>query len=99
MISRFISFLAFSAFTLAACATPELATNAPLAAWARGYGYQAYTVNGQYLYCDSGTGNGANCITEDAMASLKNNQKEPEFSMRGWLNMLGPSEIGSPLGR
>jgi hypothetical protein len=99
MTTRFNSFLAFSAFTLAACATPQVATNAPLDAWARGYGYLPYTLNGQYLYCDSRTSNGANCITEDAMASLKNNQREPEFSMRGWLNMLGPSESGSPLNR
>jgi hypothetical protein len=33
------------------------------------------------------------------MAWLKDNQKEPQFSMRGWLSMLGPSAIGSPLGR
>ncbi|MGO9935673.1 MAG: hypothetical protein ACLPV8_28225 [Steroidobacteraceae bacterium] len=98
MNTRFICFLAFSAFTLAACATSSVATNAPLAAWARGYGYQPYTLNGQYVYCP-GTGNGANCITEDAMAWLRNNQREPEFSMRGWLSMLGPSGIGSPLGR
>ncbi len=99
MVSRFISFLAFSAFILAACATPKLATNAPLAAWARGYGYQVYTVNGQYVYCDSGTAKGAHCITEDAMASLKDNQMEPPFSMRGWLSTLGTSEIGNPLAR
>jgi len=99
MITRFICFLAFSAFTLVACSTPRVATNAPLAAWARSYGYQPYTLNGQYVYCDSETAKGANCITEDAMAQLKDNQMEPQFSMRGWLSTLGPSEIGNPLGR
>jgi hypothetical protein len=99
MITRFICFLSFSAFTLAACATPRVTTNAPLTAWARNYGYQPYTLNGHYVYCDSGTSNGANCITEDAMDSLKNNQIEPPFSMRGWLSTLGPSAIGSSLGR
>jgi hypothetical protein len=99
MTTRSIYFLTFSAFTLAACVTPKVATNAPLAAWARGYGYQPYTVNGQNMYCDSGAGNRANCITEDRMAWLKNNEMEPQFSMRGWLNMLGPSGIGGPLGR
>ena len=99
MITRFVRLLAFSAFTLAACATPRVATNAPLAAWARGYGYQPYTLNGKYVYCDSTTAKGANCITEDAMARLKDNQMEPQFSMRGWLSTLGPSEIGNPLGR
>jgi hypothetical protein len=94
-----IAVLAFSTFMLAACETPRVATNAPLAAWARGYGYQPYTLNGQYVYCDTGTGNGANCISQYAMASLKNSQREPEFSMRGWLSMLGPSGIGSPLSR
>jgi len=99
MITRFICFLAFSAFTLAACATPKVATDAPLAAWARGYGYQPYTLNSQYVYCDSETSKDAHCITEDAIASLKDNQMEPPFSMRGWLSTLGPSEPGSPLGR
>lgn len=99
MIVRFFCYLIFSAFTLAACATPRVATNAPLAAWARNYGYQPYALNGQFVYCDSGTGNGANCITEDAMAWLENNQMEPQFSMRGWLSMLGHSGIGSPLSR
>ena len=99
MNTRFNCFLAFSAFTLAACATPGVATNSPLAAWARGYGYQPYTSNGQVVYCDSGTSSGASCITEDAMAWLKNNQMEPQFSMRGWLSMLGPSGISSPVSR
>lgn len=99
MITRFICVLTVSAFTLAACATPRVAANTPLAAWARNYGYQPYAMNGQYVYCDAGTGNGANCITEDTMAWLKDNQREPQFSMRGWLSMLGPSDIGSPLGR
>ncbi len=99
MISRFICFLAFSALVLTACATPRVPTDAPLTAWARNYGYQPYVLNGQYVYCDAGTSKGANCITEDAMASLKNNQMEPPFSMRGWLSMLGPTAIGSPLGR
>jgi hypothetical protein len=94
MNTRFICILAFSAFTLAACATPRVATNAPLAAWARGYGYQPYFLNGQYVYCDSGTGKDANCIPEDAMAWLMNNQREPQFSMRGWLSTLGPSGFG-----
>jgi hypothetical protein len=98
-ITRFICMLACSAFTLAACATPKVATNAPLAAWARNYGYQPYALNGHYVYCDSATGKGTTCITEDEMAWLKDNQKEPQFSMRGWLSMLGPSAIGSPLGR
>jgi hypothetical protein len=99
MMTRFICFLAFSAFTLAACATPRATTNTALAAWARDYGYQPYTLNGQYVYCDSGTAKGAHCITEDAIASLKDNQMEPPFSMRGWLSTLGTSEIGNPLGR
>ena len=38
-------------------------------------------------------------LTEDAMARLKDKQMEPQFSMRGWLSTLGPSEIGNPLGR
>jgi len=96
---RFICFLAFNAFTLAACTTPRVATDAPLTAWARNYGYQPVTVNGQYLYCDSATAKGANCITADAMAQLKDNQMEPQFSMRGWLSTLGPSGISSPVGR
>jgi hypothetical protein len=99
MITRIICFLAFNAFTLAACATPKVTADAPLAAWARNYGYQPYTLNGQHVYCDSGTAKGANCITEDAMAWLKDNQMEPQFSMRGWLSTLGPSGISSPLGR
>jgi hypothetical protein len=99
MIIRFLCPLVFSAFTLAACATPRVATNAPLAAWARNFGYHPYALNGQYVYCDSGSGNGANCITEDRMAWLKNNQMEPQFSMSGWLSMLGPSGIGSPISR
>jgi hypothetical protein len=99
MMIRFLCYLIFSTFTLAACATPKVSTNAPLTAWARNYGYHPYALNGQFVYCDSGTGNGANCITKDAMAWLKNNQMEPEFSMRGWLSTLGPSGIGSPLSR
>jgi hypothetical protein len=94
MTIRFICFLAFNALALTACVTPGIPTDAPLTAWARGYGYQPYTLNGQHMYCDSGTSNGANCITEDAMASLKNNQMEPPFSMRGWLSTLGPTVIG-----
>jgi hypothetical protein len=99
MIVRFICLLAFNAFALTACATYGVPADAPLTAWARNYGYQPYILNRQYVYCDSGTSNGANCITEDAMASLKNNQMEPPFSMRGWLSTLGPTTIGSPLGR
>jgi hypothetical protein len=99
MITRFICFLAFNAFTLAACATPTVAKDAPLTAWARNYGYQPYTVDGQSVYCDSGTAKGANCITENAMAWLKDNQMEPQFSMRGWLSTLGPSRISSRFDR
>ena len=98
-MTRLVGLLAFSTFTLAACATPKVATDAPLTAWARNYGYQPYIINGQSVYCDSGTAKGANCITENEMARLKDNQMEPPFSMRGWLSTLGPSGIGSPLGR
>jgi hypothetical protein len=93
---RIICILAFNAFTLAACSTQKVATDAPLTAWARNYGYQPYTLNGQYVYCDSGTPKGANCITVETMAGLKDNQMEPQFSMRGWLSTLGPSGISSP---
>lgn len=99
MNTRRICFLAFSALALTACATPRVTTDAALTAWARNYGYQPYALNGHYVYCDSGAANRTNCITEDAVARLKDNQKEPEFSLRGWLNTLGPSEIGSPPGR
>jgi hypothetical protein len=99
MITRFTCFLAFVAFTLAACATPREAKDAPLTAWARNYGYQPYTVNGQSVYCDSGTAKGANCITGNAMAWLKDNQMDPPFSMRGWLSTLGPFSISGPFDR
>lgn len=99
MIIRFNCFLAISAFALASCATPGVATDSPLTAWARNYGYQPYTLNGQDLYCDSVTSKGANCISKDAMVSLKDNQMEPPFSMRGWLSTLGPSGLSSPPSR
>jgi hypothetical protein len=99
MTIRFICFLAINALALTACATPRVPADAALTTWARNYGYQPYDSNGQYVYCDSGTNNGASCISEDAMASLKNNQMEPPFSMRGWLSTLGPTAIGGPLSR
>jgi len=80
MSLKFCALLVITVAVLGACATPRTSSDPALAKWAGQYGWQPYSLNGEEVYCHTGTGAGTRCMVSKNMAVMMAENQPPILS-------------------